>query len=64
MPTGGITAKNAGDYLKYEKILCCGGTWMVSPALIRDGKFEEIERLTAEAKKQQSQPAAKSASSS
>ena len=49
MPTGGITAKNAGDYLKYEKILCCGGTWMVSPALIRDGKFEEIERLTAEA---------------
>ena len=49
MPTGGITAKNAGDYLKYEKILCCGGTWMVSPAMIRDGKFEEIERLTAEA---------------
>ena len=49
MPTGGITAKNAGDYLKYETILCCGGTWMVSPALIRDGKFEEIERLTAEA---------------
>ena len=29
MPTGGISAKNLKEYLEYDKILCCGGSWMV-----------------------------------
>ena len=29
MPTGGVNAKNLADYLSYDKIVCCGGTWVV-----------------------------------
>lgn len=49
MPTGGISAKNLGDYLSCDKILCCGGSWMVKSDLIRNGEFEKIRELTKEA---------------
>lgn len=49
MPTGGISQKNVMDYLALEKVLCCGGSWMVSTQLIQAEKFDEIQRLTAEA---------------
>lgn len=49
MPTGGINAQNVRDYLKYEKIVACGGSWMVSGALIKEGKFDQIESLVREA---------------
>lgn len=49
MPTGGINAANVGDYLACDKILACGGSWMVKGDLISAGKFDEIEKLTAEA---------------
>lgn len=37
MPTGGISAKNLRDYLECDKILCCGGSWMVKSDLIHQG---------------------------
>lgn len=49
MPTGGLTKDNVRDYLKYDRIVACGGTWMVNKSLISEGKFDEIERLTKEA---------------
>lgn len=49
MPTGGINAKNLQSYLDFPKIVACGGSWMVSDALINAGDFEEIKRLTREA---------------
>ena len=49
MPTGGINATNVGDYLACDKILACGGSWMVKGDLIKGGNFAEIEKLTAEA---------------
>ncbi|MBQ7058968.1 MAG: bifunctional 4-hydroxy-2-oxoglutarate aldolase/2-dehydro-3-deoxy-phosphogluconate aldolase [Firmicutes bacterium] len=49
MPTGGINAKNVRDYLAYNKIIACGGSWMVKGDLIREGKFDEIERMVREA---------------
>lgn len=49
MPTGGINAENVGDYLACDKILACGGSWMVKGDLIKGGNFAEIEKLTAEA---------------
>lgn len=49
MPTGGINAKNLNDYLSFEKILACGGSWMVSDSLINAQKFDEITALTKEA---------------
>ncbi len=51
MPTGGINADNVREYLSYNKIFACGGSWMVKGDLIKEGKFEEIERLTKEAVK-------------
>ena len=49
MPTGGIGPKNLKDYLSCNKIVCCGGSWMVKGDLIKAGRFDEIERLSKEA---------------
>ena len=49
MPTGGINATNVRDYLAYDRILCCGGSWMVKGDLIKAGDFAKIEELTREA---------------
>ncbi len=43
MPTGGINAKNILEYLAYDKIIACGGSWMMK------GTPEEIEAKTKEA---------------
>ncbi len=51
MPTGGINAQNVVEYLKCDKIFCCGGSWMVKGDLIKAGKFDEIKNLVAEAAK-------------
>ena len=50
MPTGGINTKNLKDYLACDKILCCGGSWMVKGDMIKSGEFEKIKKLTREAK--------------
>ena len=34
MPTGGIGTQNLKDYLGFDKIICCGGSWMVKADLI------------------------------
>lgn len=49
MPTGGINASNVSEYLACDKVLACGGSWMVKSDLISEGRFDEIERLTREA---------------
>ena len=49
MPTGGINAKNVRDYLAYDRIVACGGSWMVKKDLIKAGKFDEIEAMVREA---------------
>ncbi len=49
MPTGGINAANVRDYLAYNKIWACGGSWMVKGDLIKAGDFDKIKELTAEA---------------
>ena len=50
MLTGGIGTQNLKDYLGFDKIICCGGSWMVKGDLIRNGEFEKICKLTKEAK--------------
>ncbi len=49
MPTGGINSENVKEYLKYDRIIACGGSWMVKGDLIKSGNFEKIKELTAEA---------------
>ena len=50
MPTGGIGTQNLKDYLEFNKIICCGGSWMVKADLIKNGEFDTICKLTKEAK--------------
>ena len=49
MPTGGINAKNLNSYLDFNKIIACGGSWMVPGDLINAGEWDKIEQLTREA---------------
>jgi len=49
LPTGGINASNITKYLSFEKIIACGGSWMVTADLIDSGNFDEITRLCKEA---------------
>ena len=49
IPTGGITAANAGDYLRLASVAAIGGSWMVSPGLLAAGDYDTITRLTAAA---------------
>jgi len=49
IPTGGIDAKNINDYISFNKVLACGGSWMVKDELIKNGNFAEITKLTREA---------------
>lgn len=49
MPTGGINAENVKEYLAYDKILACGGSWMVKKDMIKNGEFDKIKEMVAEA---------------
>ncbi len=49
IPTGGITSGNVTDYLKLPVVVAAGGSWMVEKALVADGRWDEITRLTREA---------------
>ena len=49
VPTGGIGPKNLHEYLAIPAIVAVGGSWMVPRAMVREGNFAEITRLTAEA---------------
>lgn len=49
MPTGGINASNLKSYLDFNKILACGGSWMVKSEMINAGDFAGITDLTKDA---------------
>ena len=51
MPTGGISADNLLDYLKFNKIVACGGSFMVKDELVKEKKWDEITALTRNAVK-------------
>ncbi len=48
-PTGGITAANAASYLSLPNVVCVGGSWVAPDALMKQGRWDEIEALAREA---------------
>lgn len=48
MPTGGVNTKNFMDYLNYDRIFACGGSWMVKKELINGEKWDEITNICKE----------------
>ncbi|MCI9051834.1 MAG: bifunctional 4-hydroxy-2-oxoglutarate aldolase/2-dehydro-3-deoxy-phosphogluconate aldolase [Lachnospiraceae bacterium] len=49
MPTGGINEKNVTSYLDFDKVIACGGSWMVNKDMVKAGDFESIKKLTKKA---------------
>lgn len=50
MPTGGLNAENVKDYLAWDRILACGGSWIAKNDLVKEGRFDEIEARAREAR--------------
>lgn len=48
-PTGGISLKNARDYLGLSNILCVGGSWVAPKDAMARGDWAAITTLAAEA---------------
>jgi 2-dehydro-3-deoxyphosphogluconate aldolase/(4S)-4-hydroxy-2-oxoglutarate aldolase len=44
-----VTSANAPAYLGLPYVAAVGGSWMVAPELVRNGDFEGVTRLSAEA---------------
>ncbi len=51
MPTGGLNEKNILSYLEFNKIVACGGSFMVKEEYIENGEFDKIRELTENAVK-------------
>ena len=49
MPTGGIGPENLAEYLRFPKVLACGGSWMVGKELLAAKQFDRVTELTREA---------------
>ena len=48
-PTGGLSPGNFREYLALPNVVCCGGSWMVTDALVTGQQWQDVERLAAEA---------------
>ncbi len=49
IPTGGISAELAVDYLMLENVASVGGSWITPKGLIEAGDFDGIGRIAADA---------------
>ncbi len=48
-PTGGISLKNAKDYLSLPNVVCVGGSWVAPKELVAAGDWAGITKFAAEA---------------
>ena len=48
-PTGGVSAKNAADYLALPNVVCVGGSWVAPTDAVRAGDWGRITALAREA---------------
>ena len=48
-PTGGVSLKNARDYLDLPNTLCVGGSWVAPKEKVATGDWAAIEALASEA---------------
>ncbi len=49
VPTGGIGPENVRDYLAFDRVVACGGSWMVKPKLYADGNFAPVQQAVRQA---------------
>ena len=44
-----VSLSNLSSYLEFDKIAAVGGSWLCTKALIKEGKWDEITKLSKEA---------------
>jgi 2-dehydro-3-deoxyphosphogluconate aldolase / (4S)-4-hydroxy-2-oxoglutarate aldolase len=49
IPTGGVNAQNLADYLKFDRVLACAGTWIARREWLREKRFDLIAKEATEA---------------
>jgi 2-dehydro-3-deoxyphosphogluconate aldolase / (4S)-4-hydroxy-2-oxoglutarate aldolase len=49
-PTGGVSAKNAADYLALPNVVCVGGSWVAPADVVKAGDWDRITALAREAR--------------
>ena len=49
-PTGGVSAKNAPDYLALPNVICVGGSWVAPADAVKAGDWGRITELAREAR--------------
>lgn len=42
VPTGGITAENAGEFIRAGAVMVCAGGWLVDKEAIAEGRYEVL----------------------
>ncbi len=48
-PTGGVSLKNARDYLSLPNVLCVGGSWVAPATMVDSSDWDGITKLASEA---------------
>ncbi len=49
MPTGGINLDNLKNYLDWDRVIACGGSWIATSEMIKHHRFDEISQNAKEA---------------
>jgi 2-dehydro-3-deoxyphosphogluconate aldolase / (4S)-4-hydroxy-2-oxoglutarate aldolase len=49
-PTGGVSAKNAHEFLALPNVVCVGGSWLTPPEAVQQGDWARITQLASDAK--------------
>jgi 2-dehydro-3-deoxyphosphogluconate aldolase/(4S)-4-hydroxy-2-oxoglutarate aldolase len=49
IPTGGVNLQNLPDYLNFDKVLACAGTWIVKKPWLKDKDFDRIRKEAEDA---------------
>lgn len=49
LPSGGVSADNAAEYLASTSVFAVSGSWMVPPGAVASGDLEAVQRLSAAA---------------
>ena len=49
LPTGGVNENNLNEYLAFNKVIACGGSWMVPNDAVAAKDWKRIEELTRSA---------------
>ena len=44
MPTGGINSENINQYLDLDKVICCGGSWVIDMNCLEKENYLEVEK--------------------